>query len=112
MHEKMKDSWAAPPAPARYPDLTVVLFVRETGISWHLDYSRVDNSVPAGRFFASDSDCCLEMDWPWVDGFVPEAADWREAGFVVVEIPSDSTSVQKAAQKLLSAFIRSGHALH
>ena len=112
MHEKLKESWVPPASPARYPDLTVVRFIRETGSTWHLDFSRVDSSVPAGRFFASDADRCPEIEWPWVEGFDPQPADWRAAGFVVCEVPSDSASVQKAAQAILSAFMRGDQALH
>jgi hypothetical protein len=112
MHEKLKPSWAAPAAPRRYPDITAVHFVRQAGSTWHLDFSREDDSVAAGRFFASDADACPAIEWPWVEGFDPQPADWRAAGFVVFEIPSDSATVQKAAQALLSAFIRGGKALH
>ena len=67
---------------------------------------------PEGLFFASDADRCPAIDWPWVDGFSPSARDWRAAGFLVLEVPADNETIEKAAQTLIAAFMRGNQPLH
>jgi hypothetical protein len=108
MHEKLKETWAPPVAPADYPNITAVHFIRTSGGEWHLDFSRSDDSSVAGMFFASDAECCPTIEWPWQEGFEPKFEDWRAIGFVVLEIPSDAGSVQARARAVISEFMRGG----
>lgn len=109
MHEKLKQFWAPPAAPTRYPDLVVVHWIRQDGGDWHMDFSR---DGPEGRFFASDADRCPDIEWPWVEGFEPQTPDWRAAGFEVLEVPIDSASIGKMAKAIIEAFMRGNEPLH
>jgi len=113
MHAKLKENWLPPAAPANYPDITAVRLGLQFEDDWYLDFSRLDESSPVGRFFAGDADCCPLIDWPWVVGFCPQAEDWRAIGFVVLEFPTDEESIKTAARALISKFIRGdGVTLH
>lgn len=109
MHKKLKFDWVPPPAPAKYPELVVIHWMKRNGGEWHMDFSR---DGPEGRFFASDADRCPVIDWPWVDGFEPTAADWRAAGFSVLEVPTDSATMASRSRALIAAFMRGDRTLH
>lgn len=103
MHIKLQNNWRPPAAPAKYPELTAALFVGRFSSAWHLDFSRTSENSGVGRFFASDSDCCPDIAWPWVDGFTPQPEDWRAIGFVVIEIPSSDIGIRLDAAATLAA---------
>jgi hypothetical protein len=81
-HPQLVDTWTPPNAPLRYPDLTIIKVLLDSGHRWQLDFTRYDKGQ---RWFASDADKCPAIEWPWKDSFSPSGQDWKAIGFTVFE---------------------------
>lgn len=99
MHAHMLQGWVAPTPPIRFPELTAVKLQMEYGHRWHLDFSSAETGE---RRFASDSDECPEIAWPWAQNFDPSDDDWRVIGFCqIVTIQDQSQEIRPlSAQEL------------
>lgn len=105
---KLIPGWTAPAAPRRFPALTAVWFATLFGGEWHLDYSRLEESQPTGRLFASDADACPSIDWPWQEGFMPTNADWADLGFTTLIIEDLSGGIRHVSPRerfVINAFL-------
>ncbi len=106
MHPKMLPCWSRPASPVRYPDLTVIKITLDYGHRWHLDFSRQEDGQ---RWYASDTEKCSPIQWPWVEGFEPDFADWQAIGFgVTLEMRDHVAEIRPASDETMAlhAFVR------
>ncbi|BAU77412.1 hypothetical protein [Metapseudomonas furukawaii] len=77
-HPQLKTGWIRPEPPSGYRNLVAFgAYATIEGVRkwvWELDYLDTDTGV-----FASE-DHQFQVEWPWVDDFLPQAADWDSIG--------------------------------
>jgi hypothetical protein len=79
-HPKLRPDWKRPAPPDGFDELVCCDY--NDGIP-ELDF--VSNTR---RDFASESaaqSALKPLGWPWLDGFVPQHADWRAIGIDVID---------------------------
>lgn len=77
-HPNLLPGWVRPEPPEGYHHLVALGAVASIeGVRqfvWELDY--LD---PVTGVFASEA-ADVEVTWPWIEGFIPQAADWDAIG--------------------------------
>lgn len=78
-HEKLLLGWMPPEPPPGYRNLVAILVPIRTesgrrSYLWVLDYLNTETAV----FASEDQD--IEVPWPWIEGFLPQADDWDSIG--------------------------------
>jgi hypothetical protein len=78
-HTYLVRGWVPPEPPTGFKHLVAILspVTLQGGIKssvWTLDYLNTETNV-----FASES-TTVDVKWPWVDGFRPNAIDWDAIG--------------------------------